>query len=317
MKFLRHILSHIMFIILLAGVIGVYYFRNQVLPESYVNKINIYAEKIHPDLVSIASTLEIEKIRVSDDFFAEKLEEKIVVNDVPAAEPELVVKEVEKQDVAVVEINPVEVKPVETKEEVVKSVQEKIVVSVIEPEVVTIKEDKKADEKVEAVSVAVKPEAYKKVETAEEKNINKEFVVLEVPVDEDKKMAAKTEVTAVVDHSLTSDNQAASYKEILNIARREFSKSNFEVSVNKYKELIELEDHEADFHGELGNVYYAMGNWSKAGEAYYEAAQRLMVKGNVNQAIYLQRVLQSLDAERAGKLARQIANLSQNNVSTR
>ena len=80
-----------------------------------------------------------------------------------------------------------------------------------------------------------------------------------------------------------------------------------EVAIEKYNELIELED-EADFHGELGNVYYAMGKWQQAGSSYYEAAVRLIDSGQLAQVGYLQRVIQGLDAEHAEKLAKQLAN---------
>lgn len=309
MKFLRHILSHMMFIILLAGISSVYYFRNQVLPENYVKKIDLYAEKIHPDLVAIAHPLKIQQDVSEAEQNIQYVTAPAVVNDVPAAEPELVVKEVEKQDIAVAETKPVEVKPVEAKEEIVKPVQEEVVASAIVPEIVKIKEDKKADIKVEVISVAVKIEADKKVETAEEKIINKGLDDFEAPVAEDIKVVTKTEVTVVVDQPPSSDKQAASYKEILHAARTAFSKSQFKAAIEKYKELIALEDHEADFYGELGNVYYAMGNWDLASEVYYEAALRLIESGDMSQVYYLQRVLSGLDKKRAEKLASSLAHL--------
>ena len=304
MKFLRHILSHIMFIILLAGISSVYYFRNQVLPENYVNKIDMYAEKIHPSLVKIASSLKTQQGMSEAEQTIQYVVTPDVVSFVPAAEPELVIEKVEKKDVSVVEI-----KPVETEKEIVELEQKVVVVSVTEPEVVTIKEAKKADIKAEAVSAPEKSEAIKKVEIAEVKIINKESHAYEVPVAEDKKTFTKTEVTMVVDQPLSTDKQAASYKEILNAARAAFSKSQFKVAIEKYKELIALEGHEADFYGELGNVYYAIGNWDLASEVYYEAALRLIERGDMSQVYYLQRVLNGLDKKRADKLASSLAHL--------
>lgn len=310
MKFLRHILSHMMFIILLVSISAIYYFRNQVLPENYVSKIDLYAEKIHPDLVAIASPLIIKKGMPESEQNIQNMVAPVVVNDIPVAEIELVVGGVGIQDVSVVATKPaeeksVEEKPVEAKEKLIESVQKEVSASIIVPEVVKIKEDKRA----EVIGVAVKPEADKKVEIIEEKKIRKELVSFEIPVIEDKEMVTKEEVVVILDQAISSDKQAASYKEILHAARTDFSNSQFKMAIDKYKELIALEDHEADFYGELGNVYYAMGSWDLASEVYYEAALRLIERGDMPQVYYLQRVLNGLDKKRAEKLASSLANL--------
>ena len=67
-------------------------------------------------------------------------------------------------------------------------------------------------------------------------------------------------------------------------ARQAFWNKNLDAAVLNYMALLETDAAgDADIHGELGNVYYAAGRWQEAGSAYYEAAVRLLDRGEVNQ----------------------------------
>ena len=56
----------------------------------------------------------------------------------------------------------------------------------------------------------------------------------------------------------------------------------------------------------MGNIFYIQGKWKEAGQAYYEAAIRLMRQGQTGQVQYLDRVIHGLDKESAEKLSSQM-----------
>ena len=316
MKFLRHLLSHIMFFILIAGIVAIYYFRNQVVPAEYVDNINHYAEIIHPSLrtfkhtekellvvhvkesplpdVAVNEQAEIEAEVVKE--ITEKVEEQVERKPEEAnyvnPEPDMVVEKEEaselKTEVVVKEENTAPLIVVPLKESRDKNLAQKSLIDV-----------PFADKEVEDVE---KPVAVEPVPKIKEK-VN--VVVAAVPVKEIEKV--ETVNDAVVQ---SSDEAAADYKMMLQSARSLFQNKKFKESIDQYKELIELENHEADYYGELGNVYYAMGSWNMAGEAYFEAAQRLIETGDLSQVYYLQRVLQGLDKNRAEKLKTHLSGLA-------
>ncbi len=99
-------------------------------------------------------------------------------------------------------------------------------------------------------------------------------------------------------------------KEILFMARQSFWNGNAHDSEKLYLDLIKVDDSDPDAYGELGNVYYTQGKWKQAGEAYYEAALRLLAikDDKTDERVgYLLRVIQGLDTESAEKLKNKIA----------
>jgi hypothetical protein len=267
MKFIRHVLSHLLLISLLAGVCVVYFFRYELLPDRYTQKIDHYAVAIHPRLLDVANskpviTEETQAVAITEQPAIEVAKTEVVAEEITATSnntDEVPVPEEAAPEIAVDE-KAQEETVAETKAEL-----EKEIVVVTETEV---KEEAKAEEM--------------RTEMVEQKTTEPEAVV--------------------------SDKQGADFHTILRDARTAFAQGNLDAAVTKYNELIELENDEADFHGELGNVYYAMGKWNEAGASYYEAAVRLIENKQMAQVGYLQRVIQGLDAERAEKLANQLAN---------
>jgi tetratricopeptide (TPR) repeat protein len=67
-------------------------------------------------------------------------------------------------------------------------------------------------------------------------------------------------------------------------ARREYWKKQFNTSIESYRQLIEQQPHNADLRGELGNVFYAMNDYTAAANHYYEAADLLIKQGKINRA---------------------------------
>ena len=108
-----------------------------------------------------------------------------------------------------------------------------------------------------------------------------------------------------------AESPSVDTKQVLHTARKLFWNGNVQGSEKLYLELINLDKNDPDAYGELGNVYYTQGKWKQAGEAYYEAAIRLLEQNNNGQAIdrvsYLLMVIQGLDAESADKLKNKIA----------
>jgi len=97
--------------------------------------------------------------------------------------------------------------------------------------------------------------------------------------------------------SSQSDNLA-----VLHRARQAYWNGSLAEAEKAYQELSELTSQDPNVFGELGNIYYAQGKWKQAGQAYYEAAIRLIDLNQPAQANYLLRIIQGLDAESADKL---------------
>ncbi len=95
-------------------------------------------------------------------------------------------------------------------------------------------------------------------------------------------------------------------KKILIMARQSFWNGDVSEAENLYLKLIAIDASNPDVYGEIGNIYYTQGKWKQAGQAYYQAAIRLLAQQKdaraSNQISYLLRVIQGLDTESAEKL---------------
>lgn len=291
MKLIRHILSHLLLITILFGLVSIYYYRHQVLPDGYAQKIDLYAEKIHPELKSFARKKQLQSDTRQAVVESQKGNESV------ALKPELV----EPESVEITETD-----QSATPEQTAMAEQ------VIEKEQPTT-----SDIAISDVPVAEE----EKLQTPIENTVTEEFSVKEdvtsivssvVTGSEGQPIAGKNENN---ENTLTMDKDAASANDLLRAARQAFQQGNMDAATEKYNELVELENDEADFYGELGNVYYAMGSWDKAGVAYYEAATRLIEEKQFSQVAYLQRVIQGLDAERAEKLAARLMVLNRTGLN--
>lgn len=138
-------------------------------------------------------------------------------------------------------------------------------------------------------------------ETAEQvASVTKEAAVAEP----DKTEPAAEEQAATV--STDREAVAGSHAELINQARLAFKNGDGDRAVILYQQLSELNPDDPNAYGELGNVYYAQGKWQLAGQAYYEAASRLLQHDQHGQVQYLYRVIQGLDKESAEKLRAQL-----------
>ena len=129
-----------------------------------------------------------------------------------------------------------------------------------------------------------------------------------VSTDQEVASAEPETTTQPEQAAVSSDKQAVvkSHAQLINEARMAFQAGNPDQAVSLYQELAELNPDDPNVYGELGNVYYAQGKWKQAGQAYYEAATRLLQHGQTGQVHYLYMVIQGLDQESAEKLRGQI-----------
>ena len=106
-------------------------------------------------------------------------------------------------------------------------------------------------------------------------------------------------------------NAGKSAYESLAAAREAYWLRDYEGAENHYRLLIQLEPDNPDWHGELGNMYFAQGQWEQAAAAYYEAGVRLMNDGMVVQARQMVNVIRGLNGAEADDLETQINTVDQ------
>ncbi len=99
----------------------------------------------------------------------------------------------------------------------------------------------------------------------------------------------------------------AAEPDMIDQARLAFKAGDHAQSIAHYQQASKQNPDDPNAYGEMGNVYYLQGKWQQAGQAYYEAATRLLAQGHAGQVQYLYRVIQGLDQESAKKLSRQLS----------
>lgn len=265
MKLLRHILSHLILISFLLAVVSVFYYRTLLLPADVVGKIDGIVNEIYPPALRFVS---------KRDYFWSIQGERVVSFD----DFNLLEKENRRADkVRSADIDKVvpAVKREMKKHVVNEKEQNNGATDVVQ------NKNKTRIESAEIIS---------KLDTTEQKKEHFSETVEKTNNIEDLPVAVK-------------DRHTSSERDLLINARNAFNQGAMLKSEKLYLELTQLDNDNPDTFGELGNVYYSQGKWDEAGQAYYEAAMRLITEGNYNQVIYLQRVIQGLSTDHAEKLA--------------
>ena len=265
MKLIRHILSHLFLITFLIAVVSVFYYRSFLLPENTVEKIDSYVEDVYPPAVRFASK--------RDYFWSIKGERIVSFDDLTFF----------KKDEKVIN----------------NSKAERATEIVAQSET----------ERVRPSEFVNKVESEKSRTVSNENELKKEAEVIDTskvkPLQLTKQLANPVKIIEKVEKMpvVSQDKNTSSERELLIYARNAFNHGNLPLSEKFYLELTQLDNDTADIFGELGNVYYAQGKWDKAGQAYYEAAVRLIAEGKREQVSYLHRVIEGLNTEQAEKLA--------------
>jgi len=99
----------------------------------------------------------------------------------------------------------------------------------------------------------------------------------------------------IIDETIEQDD-------LLHNARQAYWDKNYQQSIRLYQKLVEREPDNADFSGELGNVYYAMNDYSHASRMYYRAARLLLSQGRHDAARQLLSPVTAMDRERGDRL---------------
>ena len=138
--------------------------------------------------------------------------------------------------------------------------------------------------------------------------------------DEPAPQAEPSQPPASTPPSLLSDlpaetvdsSRAKTAYELLAAAREAYWLRDYEGAEKYYLQLIEVEPDNPDGYGELGNMYFAQGQWEQAAAAYYDAGVRMINEGMVVQARQLVDVIRGLNGGQADELEKQVDAASQN-----
>ena len=279
MKVFKYLIKPLEYLVLLGAIAALVYFRSVVF-HSNVNK------HLDTALAYAEGVLDVEIP------FHKGNADKIAPPVIKECEPVVVIDKTEDDAVIDAELTEAPVA------DVAALPDEQAVVAEIPSQPVTVI-DEKADSSLDADQVLPVLETASVVEEV--------VVETPLPVVQDNNSVNQTET--VVDEA--SDATQADFKTLLIKARQSFWNGKVTESEKIYLGLSALDNHDPSVYGELGNVYYAQGKWKQAGEAYYEAAIRLLEQENngqvADQVNYLLRVIQGLDTESAEKLKSKIA----------
>ena len=270
MKFLRHILSHLFLIFFLTAIVSVFYYRTLLLPNDVVGKIDGIVNEVYPPALSFVS---------KRDYFWSIRGERIVSFDD--------LKLFEKEDDSVGKVKSTDIAKMESP---IKTEAKNIVVTKKEVEAektnVVLSENESNEESTVIIAKVDELAAEKEpvIEPVKENKVSENKKIEKLPV-------------------IVKDSDTSSERDLLINARNAFNQGAVIESEKFYIELTQLDNDNPDIFGELGNVYYSQGKWDEAGQAYYEAAVRLITEKNYNQVAYLQRVITGLNTEHAEKLA--------------
>ncbi|MDH3985277.1 MAG: hypothetical protein OEV12_02545 [Gammaproteobacteria bacterium] len=138
--------------------------------------------------------------------------------------------------------------------------------------------------------------------------------------DEPAPQAEPSQPPASTPPSLLSDlpaetvdsSKAKTAYELLAAAREAYWLRDYKGAEKHYLQLIEVEPDNPDGYGELGNMYFAQGQWEQAAAAYYDAGVRMINEGMVVQARQLVDVIRGLNGGQADELEKQVDAASQN-----
>lgn len=100
-------------------------------------------------------------------------------------------------------------------------------------------------------------------------------------------------------------------KQSIATARDLFAKGNVSEAIAAYQALLKTSPDEADAWGELGNVYHSAGRLQDASRAYFEAATRLIDKGEAARARALMPAVKANAPALADELERRVRQAEQ------
>jgi hypothetical protein len=94
----------------------------------------------------------------------------------------------------------------------------------------------------------------------------------------------------------------------LNEARQAFWARDMAKAERLYRKITKADEANIHAWGELGNIYYQQARWQDAAAAYTEVALRLVDKGDIPQAMYLQQLVSRLDGKQAQRIHERLSS---------
>lgn len=107
----------------------------------------------------------------------------------------------------------------------------------------------------------------------------------------------------------SADLGQASAVDMLRMAREAYWNNGLEESAEIYNELIKLEPNVVEYKGELGNVYWKLGNQKKAAELYADIALPMIQRGNVDRVASMVGFIGLFYPDRATAIQQKIMSL--------
>jgi TolA-binding protein len=100
--------------------------------------------------------------------------------------------------------------------------------------------------------------------------------------------------------------QASTPDNLLYDARQAFWDKDYQTAIEGYQRLIDQYPQNADYSGELGNIYYVLNDYNNAAELYYRTAQLLLQKGDRDAARQLLSPINAMNRELGDKLKQKL-----------
>jgi tetratricopeptide (TPR) repeat protein len=94
----------------------------------------------------------------------------------------------------------------------------------------------------------------------------------------------------------------------LNEARQAFWARDMARAERLYQKITKADEANIQAWGELGNIYYQQARWQDAAAAYTEVALRLVDKGDIPQAMYMQQLVSRLDGKQAQRIHERLSS---------
>ncbi len=94
--------------------------------------------------------------------------------------------------------------------------------------------------------------------------------------------------------------------ELLFQARKAYWDKDYQKAIASYQQLIQKEKDNADYLGELGNIYYALNDFPNAARHYYQAAMALIKNNQYEHARQLVSPVTAMNRELGEELKRKL-----------
>ena len=129
----------------------------------------------------------------------------------------------------------------------------------------------------------------------------------------EKPVASEITGKAIESESLPTLPQPGSdLDDSLLLARKAYWDKNYSESIRLYQRLIEQDDKNADYFGELGNIYYSLNDDQNASRAFYRAAMILIEQNQPQDAARLLSPIKAMNRGLGDQLERQLRQSSAN-----